>query len=184
MIPIQQLFSASGADVAGLDAPLDHLLACHRRVEVQMSRLARATAPPEAPLAELLSAVRDTLAFAGSSLRLHREDEERSLFPRLRSARATPGDLAYLAGLEAEHAAADELWSRLRAVVAKLESGAAPRSEERATLARLARELEAHYGAHIASEDDTMMELSRRLLSADELRLVAVEMKLRRGQPA
>ena len=60
-----------------LDSPVEHLLACHRRIEQKLETLARAV---EANHDEALARV---FHFFDTNGLLHTQDEEESIFPRL-----------------------------------------------------------------------------------------------------
>lgn len=182
MIKPEQLFRQAKPTDAGqstLDRPLDHLMACHRRIEDRLDTLQRAGDHLGTRLAEALGAVHSSLRFFDSNGVLHTEDEEQSVFPRLRP-RLRDQDRDYVASLEQQHDEADALYAELKEIVGKLDAGAADaRLIERyqATVSRLA----SLYREHIASEDDALVRLGREHFTEDELRQISAEMKRRRG---
>jgi hemerythrin-like domain-containing protein len=168
MIKPEALFAKPGRR-ASMDAPLDHLLACHRRIEERLETLERAAAHLEDQREEALGAFHSAFAFLDSSGALHTADEEESLFPRLMAA-LEPGERSYLAGLEHDHTEAHRIYAELKA------------SLDRPSQARhLVERLCALYRAHIASEDTVLQEYALTHLTAEQLAEIAREMKGRRG---
>jgi hemerythrin-like domain-containing protein len=182
MIRVEQLTAAKQRgpqEQATLDRPLDHLLACHRRIEERLEILERAAAHLESRPMEALEALAACLRFFDSNGVRHTADEEESLFPRLRD-RLTAEQLAYLDQLEQQHRKADRLYSELNLLVRELLGGPADAGlaeRFRAVVIDLAQ----LYRSHIASEDQTFLPLARGVLSADQLREISREMKSRRG---
>ncbi len=168
MIKPEALF-AGAARRSSLDEPLEHLMACHRRIEERLETLERAAAHLEDRTEEALGAFRSAFAFLDTSGALHTADEEESLFPRLMAA-LERGERAYLAGLEHDHTEAHRIYTELKL------------SLDRPAQARhLVDRLCALYRAHIASEDDVLQEYARVHLSAEQLAEIGREMKGRRG---
>jgi hypothetical protein len=78
------------ADAAAtLDQPLEHLTACHRRIEQRLDTLERVVPFLRTRRDEALQAIRNAFAFLDGSGVRHTQDEEGSIFPRLRD-RLTP----------------------------------------------------------------------------------------------
>jgi hemerythrin-like domain-containing protein len=159
------------------EGPIEHLVACHRRIEQRLDVLERAgSLLDQVPEASLI-AIANSLRFMDVSGVLHTVDEEESVFPRIREA-ASPEEIAYLDNLEAEHREADSLYVRLKEVSASLLDGVTPEliQEYRELVARLG----AAYRSHIASEDTILVALGRRVLTATELETIQSEMRARR----
>ena len=171
--------------LAGFDDPIRMLSDCHRRIESFLeSLLSLAREAGE----ELDSEERERLAtaldyFAHAAPR-HTEDEDCSLFPRLR---AHAGDVEVRAALETldrldqdhriaheEHAAVDALGRHW------LEAGTLCPSERSALMVVL-EALTARYRAHIQIEDGEVFPLASQLLTSDERVAVGREMASRRG---
>jgi hemerythrin-like domain-containing protein len=108
-------------------------------------------------------------AFLESSGVLHTQDEEESVFPRLRPVLDGEGR-HYLDELEREHAEAERLYRELREAVA----AGAGIAEAVAPLTQL-------YRRHIASEDVALQRHAQAFLTAGQLAAIAAEMKQRRG---
>ncbi|GIU75662.1 MAG: hypothetical protein KatS3mg004_2749 [Bryobacteraceae bacterium] len=178
MIPPENLFHARTAP-ASPDQPADFLYACHRRIEQRIDAIERAAAAPADRPEEALAALASAMAFLDTSGALHTEDEEESVFPRLRQS-LERGEWTFLAGLEHDHVEADRLAARLREGVERARRGEPAWPELRA----LAEQFVALYRRHIAREDETLIPMVRRQLSADEQRQVAAEMRARRSPAA
>jgi hemerythrin-like domain-containing protein len=161
-----------------LDQPLDHLTACHRRIEQRLATLERAAPYLECRRDEALEAVDSALRFIDTSGVLHTRDEEDSVFPRLRPG-LSPGENAFIDELEQQHQKADSLYGQLKDIVEELRSQNTPELIERykQTVAGLCT----IYRAHIAAEDETLVAIGKRVLGPEELSGIAAEMKQRRS---
>ncbi len=174
MIQPDALFApASGR--SSLDRPLDHLLACHRRIEERLATLERAAAHLESHRDEALAAFASAFSFLDSSGVHHTADEEESIFPRLVPL-LEPGERTYLASLEHDHTEAHRMYASLKARIA----APADSPEWRAEVSNLVERLVAHYRRHIASEDETLQAYAAEKLTPPMLAEIAAEMKARR----
>ncbi|MBL8173873.1 MAG: hemerythrin domain-containing protein [Bryobacterales bacterium] len=178
MIKPSQLCSGNRPERQTLDEPLHHLTACHRRIEERLDTLERVIPHWEARSEDALAAVRSAFRFFSTNGVWHTEDEERSIFPRMRD-RLSPGELAYLADLERQHDAAEAAYAHLCRIVDAFQdppsaAWIADYAAAAGTLARLYRE-------HIASEDTRLAAIGARVLTAGQLRDISTEMKARRG---
>lgn len=162
--------------------PIDHLSACHRRVEQRLETLARAGERFPKDRAAALSAIDGCLEFFATNGVRHTADEEESLFPRLLP-RLSAADKALIEGLEAEHKTADLLHLELTGLAAALSqapSDEAPLNAFRDCVQRLT----VLYRRHIELEDTQVAAMARRNLTASELAAMKDEMKRRRRQEA
>jgi hemerythrin-like domain-containing protein len=159
------------------DEPLDHLVACHDRILTRLTTLERVGEALESDTPAALHALRNALRFFDISGRLHTEDEEESVFPRLRS-RLTAEQLAYVDALESQHREKEQVYAELKALAAELETGV---TADRATRFRsLAGRLGELYRSHIASENDVLIAMGRSTLTSEELASIREEMRARR----
>jgi hemerythrin-like domain-containing protein len=172
MIRPEELF-APKREASSLDAPLTHLMACHRRIEQRLETMELAAKHLEDRRAEAREAFESAFRFMDSSGVLHTADEEESLFPRLRP-KLEPGERTYLAGLEHDHTEAYRLYMELKSLVA----ADAPAERVKNLVERFA----ALYRGHIASEDDVLQRYAEQHLDAALLAEIAAEMKQRRGR--
>ena len=160
-----------------LDRPLEHLVACHRRIEERLATLELAADHFSLRRQEALDAAASCFRFFDSNGAWHTEDEERSLFPRMRT-RLSAEELAYLETLEQQHDEAEALYAEVKAHAGGVSAGIdGSEARYRETVQKLA----AIYRAHIASEDEMLTALGRRVLDDAALRLISIEMKQRRG---
>ena len=184
MITPEQLLRPRPAESGStLDRPLEHLTACHRRIEQRLETLERVAGHLEARHGEALEAMESCFRFFESNGVLHTTDEEESLFPRLQPG-LSDEERTFIAGLESQHREADQLYTELKAIAVRLRGGQPVTAElhelYRATAARLS-EL---YRSQIAAEDETLIALGERDLSDSQLVEISTEMKRRRALPA
>lgn len=173
---IQIRTGPGGAERSTLDAPLEHLMACHRRIEERLATLERAGAAFGEKRDEALAAIRSAFAFMESNGAIHTRDEEESVFPRLRG-RLTAEESALVEELEEDHAEAERRYEKLKSVVKRLEAGEEVSGEYRQAAGALC----ALYRRHIEVEDAKLVDVARRELSGEQLAVIADEMKRRRG---
>ena len=86
--PVSQLtYKSVPGVVTTFDNPLQHLVACHERIEERLQTLERLSqhirSESEEKRQQAREALDNTLQFLESMGKLHTEDEEASLFPRL-----------------------------------------------------------------------------------------------------
>lgn len=156
-----------------LSEPLEHLTACHRRIEQRLDTLVLAGEHISDAPEEARAAISKAIEFMEGSGARHTEDEEESIFPRL-TPLVAESDAGFLAELEAQHVQADELFVRLKDAAARLPESAAEYRE-------LAGQLREIYKAHIAAEDSRLVALGRQALSTEQLQQISAEMRARRG---
>lgn len=164
-----------GESVSTLASPLEHLLACHRRIEQRLSTFVKAGAELEARPEQALAAIASAMRFMDTNGARHTQDEEQSVFPRLKP-HLTAQELAFVEGLEAEHVEAEGIYVAMKAAVHGLPAS-------KATYLKLAERLETIYRKHIQAEDEILMALARRDLQAPEIVAISGEMRARREVP-
>ena len=180
MIQVDLLNPAGQTESATLDRPLDHLVACHRRIDYKLSVLERAVTHLEDRTEEALHACRSVFTFLDGSGTLHTEDEEESIFPRIRL-HATGEELAYLDSLELQHRDVEGVVARLRNLTKQLERDPSL-LPARDALVQTARKLVELYRAHIASENEVLTGIGHARLDEVALAEIAFEMRLRRSR--
>ena len=166
-----------GAKPSTLDEPIEHLMACHRRIEQRLDTLVSAGELFDAAPREALAAIAASFRFLDTNGVWHTEDEEASLFPRLRPRLSEP-ETVFVELLEDQHDEAERLYARLKNLASQLDSPGIP-----AQYAACAASLRALYREHIRSEDEILTVLARRSLSEGDLREIAAEMRTRRALP-
>jgi hemerythrin-like domain-containing protein len=159
------------------EGPIEHLLACHRRIEDRLAILERAGQHLEDRPEESLLAISNSLRFLDTSGVLHTVDEEESVFPRLRGCLAAD-EITYLDTLESQHREVDVVYASLKQIVNQLQQQRTP--ERLASYRELVAKLTAAYRAHIASEDSVLMDMARRTLTPSQLSEIKTEMRARR----
>ena len=164
-----------GAPAATLDNPVDHLMACHRRIEQRLDTLVTAADHLSVDRIHALQAIAKSIQFLDSNGVMHTEDEESSLFPRLRP-KLSDQERAFVEALEQQHTEADAIYSELKAMVAR-------DIPDPAGYRQCAERLRAFYRDHIRFEDQVLTPIARRLLTGAETADMAAEMRTRRGQP-
>jgi hemerythrin-like domain-containing protein len=170
--------------LADFDQPLDMLQDCHRRVERFLAMLARAGDEAPSPLdAEWRNALHAALEYFTNAAPLHTQDEEVSLFPRLRMHANRPDvatALAVVERLEHEHDEAAILHAEHdRTGRAWLMQGDVDAADRR-RFVELSTRLRAIYVEHIRAEEAHVFVTARSALDADELQAIGVEMRERR----
>lgn len=163
-----------------LDRPLDHLVACHRRIEDRLATLERVIPHWKSRKGEALNAVRNSLRFFDTNGAWHTEDEEQSIFPRF-AGKITAEEQAYLDELARQHDEAEEAYATVKAIAARIEASEGVTAETAAEYERAVARLGMLYRAHIASEDSRLVAIGTRVLDQDTLAEISKEMKRRRG---
>jgi hemerythrin-like domain-containing protein len=165
-----------------LDRPLQMLRDCHRRIERFLEVLRRVGedrrgGPLDDAYRADLAAALDYFAHAAPR---HVDDEEGSLFPRLR-AHAAPEAAARLGALESDHEAVEADHAAVEALGHRwLAQGTLPAADAERFVAATAA-LQAVYARHIAEEDGAIFPLAEALLSPDDLAAIGREMAARRA---
>lgn len=132
MFTVERLIrNQGGLDVTNstVDHPLEHLVACHGRIEERLAILERAGAVLDTHTADALNAIQGCFRYFDTSGIMHTADEEESTFPRLRP-RLTPDEIGEIERLERDHRVADEMYGKLKAVCAQLRAGVTPELAE------------------------------------------------------
>ncbi len=171
---------------AGPADPLGWMTECHRRVENFTLVLVKAGRLRGGPLtSDERGALESALQYFKESAPKHTEDEERSLFPRLRAkgpeVRESLG--AIMEALEREHLLLDSLHAELERLGGEWLAAGELSNQKASEFLRLAEEVSTIYEAHIAAEERQVFPVASDLLPAGELDAMAAEMAARRGWP-
>lgn len=187
MIGVGQLKRMQHAEARGAADPLALLVECHRKIERHLESLARAgevlRAGSDAERLSAFFAIDMARAHFAGPLVKHTEDEERSLFPRLRRSEneAAREALAALAELEAQHREADRLHAEFERLAGSMTRAGGPDAAEVARLNETIGALREHYLRHVRVENEVVFPAAARALTAEDLRQLAEEMRARRG---
>src|SRR5512146_117754 len=122
MYTVERLLRVSRGEESArttIDFPLEHLAACHRRIEERLGMLERAGGYFEEAPNDAFEAVDAAFRYFDSSGVLHTADEEESVFPRLRP-RLSAEELAEVERLEQQHDEADAIYAELKKVAGEL----------------------------------------------------------------
>ncbi len=169
---------------SGFDDPIGMLKDCHRRIEhfLQILCVVAERAAGRAMTEEEATAVKSALHYFRHGGERHTEDEEESLFPRLR-AESTAGALEELSGLENDHrdayglhAAADTLYT------AWIAFGSISADDEQRLLL-IAKRLKYLYEEHIQVEEKIVFPRAAEMLDSQAIADIGREFAKRlRGQ--
>jgi hemerythrin-like domain-containing protein len=165
---------------SGFDDPLGMLKDCHRRIERFLLILCHVA--DRAGAGPLTAEERDAVEAATQYFRVggqrHNQDEEESLFPRLRS--ATPRLFEAMDRLEQDHRQAGELHALVdRLLSAWIATGAiSPQGQQE--LRNAAQRLERLYAEHIGIEETAIFPSAARLLDGEALAKIGAEFRARR----
>lgn len=167
-------------------APLELLSDCHRRIERFLDLLLRvATQARGGPLSKTQrEALEAALRYFREAAPKHTQDEELSLFPRLRLVRGllSPEASAQLTALEDDHRQAELAHATVETIGQRWLANDGLAAADLADLVDTLTTLRATYARHIRQEDEEIFPLAARLLDAPTLRAVGAEMAGRRGQ--
>lgn len=173
MIPIGQ--PGGGAT---LNAPIEHLGACHRRIEERLDTLERVVPFLTSQTDDALAAIASAFRFLDVSGGHHTADEEESFFPRL-AAQLSGSESEFLRKLQDDHRRVESVYEELKACVSALPLP--PPAVDVDRYSELTRTLTALYREHIRQEEARFPEIAHRILSESDLQAISAEMKRRRG---
>jgi hemerythrin-like domain-containing protein len=162
-----------GAQAATIETPIEHLMACHRRIEQRLDTLVKAADHLQLDRQTAIGAIEKSFHFLDTNGVRHTEDEEVSLFPRLRL-HLTDSELEFVDSLEDQHREADQIYAELKAMTTGLSAESLVRFRE------LAEALLMLYREHMRKEDEILTALARRILTESEMREISREMRARR----
>ncbi len=186
MIGVEQLKRVRHSEVRGVTDPLEMLAECHRKIERHLDALARAgevlRAGSAAERQSAFFAIDMARAHFAGPLVKHTEDEELSLFPRLRrsDSAAAREALAAVAGLERQHREADALHAEFERLAGSVSRAGDADATEIAQLNAAIAALREHYLEHIAVENGVVFPAAARSLTAEDLRQFGEEIRARR----
>lgn len=166
--------------------PIDHLLHCHERIERSLITIQNAVVGLRLsdPIlrTEAAAALDYELATLQLLTRLHEEDEEKTLFPRLKAkvgnANKALNDL--LLQSESQHRTNDQIFNDLAKSIKVICAGPGNRADSAMDeLERLVKQLAALHGPHMNLEKEHIFTGLRQQFTPDELSTMQVEMKQR-----
>ena len=112
----------------------------------------------------------------------HTEDEEVSLFPRLRERGGLAGQeaLAAMQELEAQHRRAEEIHAEFDGLVAGFPRDGSAEAKDLDRFGELVAQLTSLYRPHIRIENELVFPVAAKVLSSEEIQALGQEMRARR----
>lgn len=171
--------------LADFRKPIQMLRDCHRRIEHFLSVIGMLVERSGIGglNEEHQRALETALRYFREAAPRHTQDEEESLFPRLRAS-TDPRAIRVmdeLRRLEADHEAADRMHREVDGLVARwLDTGTLDRIAEQ-RLHALLTDLQEIYCEHISLEEAQIFPLAAHVLTSKEIHRVGLEMAQRRG---
>jgi hemerythrin-like domain-containing protein len=166
--------------------PLAMLVHCHHKIERHIESLEQAAEVlhnrlDKERLAAFFAIDMARAHFAGPGVK-HTEDEEQSLFPRLRLCGGDAGReaLAAIAELEAEHRVAEHLHQSFEELAAKLPRDGSADSKEINQLNELIAAISSLYRPHMKVENELVFPVAERVLRPADIERIGDEMHGRR----
>ena len=158
------------------DAPITHFAHCHVGILSQLSRLNELPALL-APAALARKTAEQSIAFFGKGMYVHHQEEEKELFPAVRSsAQAGPERLrveGLIDQLSAGHRELEALWESLAPGLHKVAKGQDVQINE-AALTRLVQQ----YRAHALLEENEFLPLAETILGRNSNHMAALGLSL------
>ena len=173
-----------GASSPSFADPTKLLSDCHRRIEMFLRVLHAVAENANHPLdSETRVSLETALRYFREAAPKHTEDEEASLFPRLRRLEDADAKLALsrLESLEADHHNVAPLHESVERLGMQYLETASLRPSQVEEFRGAINKLVSIYSQHISVEDDIIFPVAAKLLSAADKRAVGSEMANRRN---
>lgn len=186
MVTTSSLLTINQPHIPNFAEPLKLLVHCHERIEAQLSALERAAEILRSGDRRSLPRVFGAIDAASAHFAIpgvkHTEDEEVSLFPRLREHGGAGGEdaLAAMAELESQHRTAEKLHAEFDEFVSTLPRDGSADARELDCFSSLVAELVTLYRPHILLENNFVFPIAGRVLPAMEIQGLGEEMRARR----
>lgn len=167
------------------DQPLGLLSDCHRRIENFLGVLLKVAddAAGQPLTASQREAIEVSLRYFSVAAPRHTQDEENSLFPRMRHSQDLDvrTAMAKIDALEADHRRADAAHAEVDDLARRWLNNGSLDPAETSRLTDVLKRLRMLYQEHIQIEDKEIFPLAGRVLSSDEIATIGREMAGRRG---
>src|SRR6266511_857189 len=183
MATISSMLTINQSHIPDFNDPLGLLVRCHERIETQLSALERAAeilrAGDRRSLSQVFAAIHAACAHFATPGVKHTEDEEVSLFPRLRERGGADGQdaLAAMAKLEFQHRTAEQLHREFDEFVSCLPCDGSADARELDCFSELVTELTTLYRPHILFENNFIFPVAAEVLPASEIQALGAEMR-------
>ena len=158
---------------------VDLLLECHGRIHGFLALARRLGEARSAPADAVADAAFRVHRYFTVALPLHAQDEEGSIAPRLRG--RDPAVDAELVSMIREHQEHEGPLSALVGACADVSRDPGRHGALAVVIERSAGELERHFAAHLAREEEVIFPAVRRLLDGAADAAIVKEIRLRRG---
>lgn len=179
------LYTMGQPHVPNFADPLGLMSHCHRKIEGYLAGLAASgekflggSTEERAAGFRIIDAAREHFAVRGPK---HTEDEEISLFPRLREYGGHEAEDA-LAALETEHRVAEGVHSEFDELIERLPRDGSAAMKEIHLFNELVTELTDLYRPHIRVEDEIIFPTAARVMPSNVLLMIGEEMRARRRE--
>lgn len=186
MIQTGKLHLIGQQHIPNFSDPLGLLVHCHTRIDGHLRALEHAGEVLRRPGAEQLPAAFNQIALACAHFAVpgvkHTQDEEISLFPRLREHGGAEAEdaLSAAAELEIQHRVAERLHAELNALAERILRDGACEAETVDRFNEIVSILAAIYRPHIRVENSIVFPVAARVLGAGVIQTIGNEMRARR----
>lgn len=186
MVTFSSMLTMNQPHIPDFTNPLGLLVHCHERIEAQLSALERAgeilRAGDTRSLPRVFAAIDGACAHFAIPGVKHTEDEEVSLFPRLRERGGTAGQdaLAAMTELESQHRTAEQLHTEFDELVGYLPRDGSADAKDLDRFSEVVTELTTLYRPHIMLENNFVFPIAAEVLPASEIQALGEEMRARR----
>lgn len=186
MVTTGSMLTINQPHMPDFNDPLGLLVHCHERIEAQLRSLEQAAEILRAGDMKLLPRVFFAVDVACTHFAIpgvkHTEDEEVSLFPRLREQGGSAGQeaLAAMSELESQHRSAERLHAQFDELVGNLPRDGSAEEKELDRFGNMIAELTALYRPHILLENNLVFPVAARVLPASAIQALGEEMRNRR----
>ena len=158
------------------DAPIDHFSHCHVGIFSQLSRMGDLPALL-APAAQARKIAAQSLAFFSSAMYEHHSEEEKDLFPAVRSSAHVGEERlrveALIDQLVADHRALERLWESLEPGLQKVAKGQDTTLDSAALQSMVER-----YQTHASLEEQQFLPLAEQILGRNSNHMAALGLSL------
>lgn len=174
-------FPGYSGPIAGTEAPLEMLAACHIRIEKQCTTLGRLVEhlQKHGSDSQARKAATAIMKYFDTAAMDHHADEEADLFPALLESMAGSDAVCIREmtdGLIEDHRKLERSWRKLRMTLEKVVAGENVLLNTDTVLA-----FTSLYAEHIQREEDELLPMAARLLGVTELDAIGQAMRERRG---
>lgn len=158
------------------DAPIDHFSHCHVGIFAQLSRMGDLPALL-APAAQARKIAAQSLAFFSGAMYEHHSEEEKDLFPAVRSSAHVGEERlrveALIDQLVADHRALERLWESLEPGLQKVVKGQDTTLDSAALQSMVER-----YQTHASLEEQQFLPLAEQILGRNSNHMAALGLSL------